>query len=487
MGKVTGFLEFDRKTEGYIEVKQRTKNYQEFTIPLKQSELVQQGARCMNCGIPFCHSGCPLGNLIPDFNDAVYKGHWQKASQILHQTNNFPEFTGRLCPAPCEEACVLNINSEPVTIENIEKNIAEQAFANHWLQAETPVNRTGKKVAIIGSGPAGLAAAEQLNRAGHEVVVFEKDCKPGGLLRFGIPDFKLEKSIIDRRLQLLQDSGVVFRCEKEVGKDVFITDLKLQFDAVAICTGANQRRELAVEGHALIGVVQAMDFLTHNNQVVAQLSELEEPYSAKGKHVIVIGGGDTGSDCIGTAIRQGAASVLNFEIMPKPPLARPKDQPWPHWPMRLRTSTSQQEGVTQNWNIATKALIGNQSGQVIAVQTVAVEWSKHNGRMQLNEIEGTEQQWPCDMVLLAMGFTGVKAQTATSFELKLNEQQLFQANELDYHTAEKGMFAAGDCRRGQSLIVWAISEGREMAHHLDQYLMGHSNLPVKGPGDMPKV
>lgn len=482
MGKVTGFLEYGRKSESHVEVKTRIKNYKEFTIPLKQNELIKQAARCMNCGVPFCHSGCPLGNLIPDFNDAVYKGQWQKASQILHQTNNFPEFTGRLCPAPCEEACVLNINSDPVTIENIEKNIAEQAFANNWLLPEEIKQRTGKKVAVIGSGPAGLAAAEQLNRAGHEVTVFEKDSHAGGLLRFGIPDFKLDKSIIDRRLQLMRDSGVVFEYNCEVGTDLKALELKHRFDAVAICAGANLRRGLPVEGHLVSGVEQAMDYLTHNNQVLARNTEMTELLSAKGKHVIVIGGGDTGSDCIGTAIRQGAESVLSFEIMPKPPLKGPFKQPWPHWPMRLRTSTSQQEGVEQSWNIATKAFVCNEKQQLIAVKTVEVEWTE---QMKLIEIAGTEKQWLCDMVLLAMGFTGTQQQLADNLGIVLSDKQLYPANETDFMINKEGVFAAGDCRRGQSLIVWAISEGRELAHQIDKFLMGNSLLPQKGSGDLP--
>ncbi len=484
MGKVTGFLDYDRKVEAYQGVEKRIINYQEFTIPLHNKELQQQGARCMNCGIPFCHSGCPLGNLIPDFNDAVFKGHWQKASEILHQTNNFPEFTGRLCPAPCEEACVLNINSEPVTIENIEKNIAEHAFEQQFISADQPAIRTGKKVAVIGSGPAGLATAEQLNRAGHSVTVFEKDHKAGGLLRYGIPDFKLEKSVIDRRLALLKEAGIVFICDFEVGVDISAEVLHDQFDAVAVCAGANQSRDIPIKGRELTGIYEAMSFLSHNNQCVAKETEINQDLMASGKRVIVIGGGDTGSDCIGTAIRQGAESVVSLEIMPKPPKDRPTEQPWPFWPMRLRVSSSQQEGVEQNWSITTKAFIGDNQGALIALQTVAVEWTQQGGKWQLVEKPGTEQQWPCDMVLLAMGFTGTQEKLANNLKLELNPRGLFAANSHDYQIST-GVFAAGDCRRGQSLIVWAISEGRELAHLVDRYLMGSSELPQKGPGDLP--
>ncbi|MEZ5473175.1 MAG: glutamate synthase subunit beta [Marinicella sp.] len=487
MGKTTGFLDYGRKVENYKEVKQRTKDYHEFTLPLNDKELNHQAARCMNCGIPFCHSGCPLGNLIPDFNDAVYKEQWQKASDLLHQTNNFPEFTGRLCPAPCEEACVLNIDNQPVTIENIEKNIAEKAFENQWLKEDINILRTGKKVAIIGSGPAGLAAAEQLNRAGHTVVVFEKDQKPGGLLRYGIPDFKLEKHIIDRRLELMQQAGIEFRTGCEIGKDITVDELKGLYDAFAVCVGANDRRALPIEGAEFKGVIQAMDFLSQNNRVVAGSEPLSEELSAKGKQVIVIGGGDTGSDCIGTSIRQGAKSVLNFEIMPKPSTSRPENQPWPYWPMRLRTSSSHQEGAERQWSIATKSFVGNEDGELIGLKTVKVSWSVENGHMQLHEIPDSEQYWPCERVYLAMGFTGTKASTAEMLGLTLNQRQLLNATENNYQINNQGFFAAGDCRRGQSLIVWAISEGREMAYHIDKYLMGASDLSQKGNGDLSKA
>jgi len=485
MGKVTGFLEFKRKTESYDEVEQRVKNFKEFTHPLGDEQLQQQAARCMNCGVPFCHSGCPLGNLIPDFNEAVYQGHWEKASTLLHHTNNFPEFTGRLCPAPCEEACVLNINNDPVSIENIEKSIAEKAFVNGWLTTDYEINRSGKAVAIVGSGPSGLAAAEQLNRAGHMVTVFEKDAKAGGLLRYGIPDFKLEKSIIDRRLALMTQAGVVFKTNCEIGLHVSVDTLKRDFDALVVCTGANAKRELNVSGSQLAGVVQAMNFLSQNNKKVSGESFTDEPVTAKNKHVIVIGGGDTGSDCIGTSIRQGAKSVVNFEIMPKPPVDRPVHQPWPHWPMKLRSSTSHQEGVTQYWSLATKSFDMNAKGQLCSLTTVAVKWQNDQGQMKLIELPNTEKQWPCDLALLALGFTGSETTLADHLGIQLDARTNFPATSENFKLSDAGVFAGGDCRRGQSLIVWAISEGRELAYHVDKYLMGQSQLPLKGPGDLP--
>lgn len=484
MGKTTGFIDYPRKTEAYTAVKERIKNYQEFTIPLKQQELVEQSARCMNCGIPFCHSGCPLGNRIPDFNDAVYQGHWQKASRILHQTNNFPEFTGRLCPAPCEEACVLNLNADPVSIENIEKQIAEHAFEKGYVVAEEPLIRTGKSVAVIGSGPAGLAAAEQLNSAGHQVTVYEKDVHAGGLLRYGIPDFKLEKTVIERRLEHLKAAGIRFQCDTEIGKDISNEQLEQSFDAIALCAGANLSRDLDIPGRTATGVYPAMDYLSHNNKIVSGEAATQHELLANDKHVIVIGGGDTGSDCIGTAIRQGAKSVTNFEIMPKPPNERGANQPWPYWPLRLRVSSSHQEGVIQNWGLTTTEFKTNEAGELIALSTVEVDWFQDGGRKQLRPIKGTEKEWPCDMVLLAMGFVGTQDQLAKALKLKLNQRELFDADEHDFQI-KPGIFAAGDCRRGQSLVVWAISEGREMAHHIDTYLMGSSRLPLKGEGDLP--
>ena len=488
MGKVTGFLEYERKIEPYKPVEERIQKYEEFTIPLDKPELKNQGARCMDCGIPFCHSGCPLGNLIPDFNDAVYRERWEEAATILHGTNNFPEFTGRLCPAPCEEACVLGINEDPVTIENIEKNIAEEAFKNGWVKANTPESRTGKKVAVIGSGPAGLATAQQLNRAGHLVTVFERDEKPGGLLRYGIPDFKMEKTIIDRRLAVLEEEGILFKCGVHVGKDVKADELKLEFDAVVLSTGATVRRNLPIPGSDLKGIYQAMDFLPQNNRRVDGLTWEGEDIKATDKDVIVIGGGDTGSDCIGTSIRHGAKSVNNFEIMSKGTTERPENQPWPYWPMRLRTSSSHKEGAERFFSISTKKFVGDDAGNLTGLVTAEVEWTHKPGeRPSLSEIPGTEKEWKADMVLLALGFTGSELTIAEQLGIKMDARTNIEASIEDYMTNVPGVFAAGDTRRGQSLIVWAISEGRQAAHHVDKYLMGKSDLPLKGDGDLPRV
>ncbi|MGV6831861.1 MAG: glutamate synthase subunit beta [bacterium] len=488
MGKTTGFLEFKRIDEAYTKVEERVKHYNEFTIPLKEQKLKDQGARCMDCGIPFCHSGCPLGNLIPDFNDKVYKGRWKEAVEILHATNNFPEFTGRLCPAPCEEACVLGINEDPVSIENIEKNIIETAFKNNWIKPNPPKIRTGKRVAIIGSGPAGLAAAQQLNRAGHLVTVFERDNKIGGLLRYGIPDFKLEKRIIDRRLKVLIKEGITFKANAYVGDNVSVETLKADFDAVLLCGGATVKRSIPIKGNHLKGVHQAMDFLKLNNQFVAGEKEETDIISAKGKNVIVIGGGDTGSDCIGTSNRHGAKSVINFEILRKPPKGRPAHQPWPYWPMKLKTSSSHQEGVERYFSISTKEFIGDKSGKLKALKTVEVEWIYKEGeRPELKEIPGTEKIWECDLVLLALGFTGAEKTLAEQFGLEMDFRTNIRATTKNYKTNVEGTFVAGDMRRGQSLIVWAISEGRQAAHHVDSYLMGSSNLSLKGGEDLPRV
>ncbi len=487
MGKITGFLEFEREIEQYQPVKDRIKGYNEFTVAMPEKKLKDQGARCMDCGIPFCHSGCPLGNLIPDFNDAVYRGKWEKAATILHSTNNFPEFTGRLCPAPCEEACVLGINEDPVTIENIEKNIVEEAFKNGWVKANPPKERTGKTVAVIGSGPAGLATAQQLNRAGHLVTVFERDEKVGGLLRYGIPDFKMEKHVIDRRVDVLEEEGIEFKTNTAIGKDIKANQLKEDFDAVVLCTGATVRRNLPVKGSDLKGVVQAMDFLPQNNRRVDGITDLGEEILATDKDVIVIGGGDTGSDCIGTSVRHGATSVTNFEIMGKGTTARPANQPWPFWPMRLRTSSSHEEGVERNWSISTKEFVGDENGNLKGLITTEVEWVKENGRFTLKENPNTEKEWKCELALLALGFTGSESTIAEQLGVDMDARTNIQATEDTYETNVKGVFAAGDTRRGQSLIVWAIAEGRQAAHHIDAYLMGSSNLPLKGDGDLPRI
>lgn len=488
MGKLKGFLEYERRVESYEPVEERIKNYEEFTIPLEEEEIQQQGARCMDCGVPFCHSGCPLGNLIPDFNDKVYKGRWEEAAKILHSTNNFPEFTGRLCPAPCEEACVLGINEDPVSIENIEKNIAEIAFKEGWVTANPPSIRTDRKIAIVGSGPSGLAAAQQLNRAGHEVTVFERDDKIGGLLRYGIPDFKLEKEIIDRRINILEEEGIMFKTNAHVGENVNVELLRSDYDAILLCGGATVKRTIPVKGSHLEGVHQAMDFLKQNNKRVAGQTEFEHALKATGKDVLVIGGGDTGSDCIGTANRQGANSVVNFEILAKPTASRPIHQPWPYWPMRLRTSSSHQEGVERFFSISTKEFVGNKNGKLKGVITVEVEWIFKDGeRLELKEIPGTEKEWKCDMVLLALGFTGSEKTLPEQFGLEMDFRTNVKATSKDYKTNVPGIFTAGDMRRGQSLIVWAISEGRQAAHAIDTYLMGTSKLPLKASGDLPRV
>lgn len=484
MGKITGFKEFKRKDETYISVKERVQHYKEFTVPLKTEEVEKQGSRCMDCGIPFCHSACPLGNLIPDFNDMVHEKKWEKALEILHSTNNFPEFTGRLCPAPCEQACVLGIIEPPITIENLEKNIVEKGFKNGWITAQPPTIRTGKKVAVVGSGPAGLAAAQQLNRAGHSVTVFERDDALGGLLRYGIPNFKLEKEIIDRRIAILKEEGIVFKTNVNVGVNYPAKKLD-DFNAVVLCGGATISRELPAKGAGTKGIVQAMTFLKQQNKRNAGIPIGEEEIFATDKNVIVIGGGDTGSDCIGTSNRQGAKSITNFEIMPKPPEKRSETTPWPFWPLKLKTTTSHEEGSDRNWLISTKEFIADENGNLKALKTVNVEWIMKQGeRPALKEIEGTEKIWPCELVLLAMGFIGPEATLSEQLGLKTDFRSNYRASETEFQTNVPHVFTAGDMRRGQSLIVWAISEGREAAKKVDEYLMGYSNLPTKGEGDL---
>jgi len=485
MGKLKGFIEFERTEEGLVPVKKRVKNYKEFTLKPSDEKLKEQGGRCMDCGVPFCHSGCPLGNLIPDFNDAVYNNEWEKALYILHSTNNFPEFTGRLCPAPCEAACVLGIINPPVSIEMIEKYIVERGFEEGWIKANPPSNRTGKKIAVVGSGPAGLAAAQQLNKAGHYVDVYERDSKIGGLLRYGIPDFKMEKNIIDRRLSILEEEGINFFTDKEVGKNYSVENLK-KYDSIVLCGGATIKRNLPIKGSNLDGVKQAMDFLKLQNEVVDGLNTASEPLNAKDKNVIVIGGGDTGSDCIGTSNRQEAKSVTNFEIMSKPSENRTNENPWPYWPFKLKTTSSHEEGIHREWSILTKEFIGDENGKVKSLKTIEVEWIKKEGeRPKLKEIEGSEKLWPCDLALLALGFTGHEPDLIDKLNLETNTSNQIVTNM--YQTSVSNIFSAGDMRRGQSLIVWAISEGREAAYQVDKYLMGHSKLETKETGDLPTV
>ena len=478
MGKITGFKEFERQDETYTSVKDRVKNYKEFTIPLTEKDLSKQGSRCMDCGIPFCHSGCPLGNLIPDFNHMVHQGEWKKASWILHSTNNFPEFTGRLCPAPCEQACVLGIIEDPVSIENIEKNIVERAFKEGWIKPQPPKSRTDKTIAVIGSGPAGLAAAQQLNRAGHLVTVFERDDAIGGLLRYGIPNFKMEKGIIDRRIAILEAEGIIFKTNINVGVNYDVKDLK-SFDSIVLCGGSTEKRSLPTKGIEAEGVVQAMDFLTQQTKALFG-KEVKDQIMATDKDVIVIGGGDTGSDCIGTSNRHGAKSVVNFEIMPKPPGHRSAKTPWPFWPLQLKTSSSHKEGADRNWLINTKEFVKDTNGKLIALKTVNVEWKMVLGeKPQLIEIAGTEKTWPCDLALLALGFTGPESTLADKLGLNTDARSNYKTTYGKYQTNVSNIFTAGDMRRGQSLIVWAISEGREAARQVDIFLMGRSELPSK--------
>lgn len=476
MGQKDGFLKYSRELPASRAPKQRIRDYKEIYEPFPEKKTHEQAARCMDCGIPFCHNGCPLGNIIPEFNDAVYNEQWEEAISILSSTNNFPEFTGRICPAPCEASCVLGINKPPVAIEHIEKTIAEKAWELGYITPKPPVKRTGKKVAVIGSGPAGLAAASQLNRAGHEVTVFERESRIGGLLRYGIPDFKLEKWVIDRRLEVMEAEGVKFEVNANIGVNIDAADINEQYDAVVICAGATLPRDLPIPGRELDGVHFAMDFLTQQNKGVAG-DTVADKISAEGKHVLVIGGGDTGSDCIGTSHRQGARSVTQIELLGKPLSHRTDNDPWPLWPMTLRTSSSHEEGGQREWAILTKEFTGS-NGKLEKVNLVNIEWViGPDNRQTFREIEGTEREIPCDLALLAIGFLSPENPLLKAFGVETDERGNARAS--NYQTNVDHVFAAGDARRGQSLVVWAISEGREAAIQVDKYLMGESHLPSK--------
>lgn len=469
MGQVDGFLTYKRHQLEYEDVKERTTHYKEFVKPVSEQETKEQAARCMDCGIPFCHSGCPLGNKIPDFNDAVYRNDYREAFDILKSTNNFPEFTGRICPAPCEGSCVLGINNDPVSIEHIEKTIVEEAFNEGWEKPHDILIKSGKTAAVIGSGPAGLAAADELSKQGHDVTVFERDTQPGGLLRFGIPDFKLEKSVVERRVDLMKEAGVKFECGKEVGKDIDAKQLEKDFDALVITTGATVARDLPIPGRDLKGIHLAMKFLKNSNKVVSgEDAKVVDEMNANGKNVVVIGGGDTGSDCVGTSIRQGAESVTQIELLDKPSESREATNPWPEWPMVLRTSSSQKEGAERNWSVLTKEFVGNDKGELTGLKIVDVEWTDKS-KFQFNEIEGTEKTIPCERAFLAIGFLGPQKEGLLE-QLGIETDQRSNIIDTMYQTNKSNVFTAGDCRRGQSLVVWAISEGRKAAYSVNKYL-----------------
>lgn len=481
MGKTTGFLEFERTERGYIKPEERLKNYKEYVTPLPEAELTKQAARCMNCGIPYCHNGCPVNNMIPDWNDLVYRDQWQAALETLHSTNNFPEFTGRICPAPCEASCTLNITETPVTIKSIECAIVDRGWEEGWIKPQIPTHKTGKRVAVVGSGPAGLAAAQQLARAGHAVTLFEKHDRIGGLLRYGIPDFKMEKQLIDRRVQQMAAEGVEFRTGTEVGSTLPFDVLLAGYEAVVLTGGAEWPRELEVDGRNLSGIYPAMDYLTQQNKRVAGDTEDRAAprgtISATGKHVVVIGGGDTGADCIGTSARQGAASITQIEIMPKPPEHENKGLTWPNWPHKLRTAPAHYEGCERDWAVLTKRAVG-ENGRVTALDCARVEWVHEAGRMKMREVAGSEFQMKADLVLLAMGFVGPRrAGLLETSGVALDARGNVQADTEAYQTSVPKVFAAGDMRRGQSLVVWAIREGRQCARAVDEFLMGASTLP----------
>tara|TARA_B100001939_G_C16939873_1_gene617843 strand:- start:1372 stop:2790 length:1419 start_codon:yes stop_codon:yes gene_type:complete len=471
MGKVTGFLEIDRHDRKYKPASDRIRNYKEFVIPLGDAETKSQAARCMDCGIPFCHTGCPVNNQIPDWNDLVYSDNWEQASANLHSTNNFPEFTGRICPAPCEASCTLNITDEPVTIKTIECAIVDKAWQNGWIKPMVSTEKTGKNIAIIGSGPAGLAAAQQLARQGHSVDVYEKNSKAGGLLRYGIPDFKMEKHHIDRRVEQMQAEGVTFHFEKNIGIDLSMADIEKNYDAIILSGGSEKPRDLPIEGRDLSGIHFAMDFLPLQNKVISyEISENEKSITANGKHVVVIGGGDTGSDCIGTSFRQGALSVTQLEIMPEPPEKENKQMTWPYWPLKMRTSSSQAEGAMRDFSVLTESFEGS-DGILTGLNCTRVDDN-------LKKIDNSAFKIKADLVLLAMGFVHpIHEGLLKQIGVTLNDRGNVQANENDYMTNINKIFVAGDMRRGQSLVVWAIREGRQVAHSVDKYLMGQTNLP----------
>ncbi len=471
MGKVTGFLEIDRHDRKYKPASDRIRNYKEFVIPLGDAETKSQAARCMDCGIPFCHTGCPVNNQIPDWNDLVYSDNWEQASANLHSTNNFPEFTGRICPAPCEASCTLNITDESVTIKTIECAIVDKAWKNGWIKPMVSTEKTGKNIAIIGSGPAGLAAAQQLARQGHSVDVYEKNSKAGGLLRYGIPDFKMEKHHIDRRVEQMQAEGVTFHFEKNIGVDLSMADIEKNYDAIILSGGSEKPRDLPIEGRDLSGIHFAMDFLPLQNKVISyEISENEKSITANGKHVVVIGGGDTGSDCIGTSFRQGALSVTQLEIMPEPPEKENKQMTWPYWPLKMRTSSSQAEGAMRDFSVLTESFEGS-DGILTGLNCTRVDDN-------LKKIDNSAFKIKADLVLLAMGFVHpIHEGLLKQIGVTLNDRGNVQANENDYMTNINKIFVAGDMRRGQSLVVWAIREGRQVAHSVDKYLMGQTNLP----------
>jgi glutamate synthase (NADPH/NADH) small chain len=477
MGKITGFLELQRIQEAMQPTAERVRHYREFTLALADDDAAKQGARCMDCGIPFCQSGCPVHNVIPDWNDLVYRHQWREALDVLHSTNNFPEFTGRVCPAPCEASCTLNINNDPVGIKSIEHFIIDKGWHEGWVVPQPPIAKTGKHVAIVGSGPAGMACAQQLARAGHDVVLFEKADRIGGLLRYGIPDFKMEKHLIDRRMAQMSLEGVDFRPNVEVGDDISAAKLLADFDAIVLTGGAEAPRDLAVPGRDLAGVHFAMDFLPLQNRVVAG-DRMRDRLLATDKHVVVIGGGDTGSDCVGTSNRHGAASITQFELLPQPPESENKPLVWPNWPIKLRTSTSHEEGCQRDWAVTTKRFEGA-NGRVEKLVAARVEWQKDvSGAMKMVEVPGSEFEMKADLVLLAMGFVGpAQSPLLAQFGVERDARTNVKADTEDYRTSVPKVFAAGDMRRGQSLVVWAIREGRQAAHAVDAFLMGTSALP----------